>query len=340
MAPKNTNTPELAASSTAASTGKKAGAKRPAAGQAGQAVNPPTRRVSTQSSSSSDSNPSRPGSSGAGGYHLNNFSYYRIIQGADPKHKEDLFDPQSVEFRLVSAQYSPPSAEPRPLKSRIRNRKTKTKLTRQQVADAYHIGWQRFKHADTAKAFIHFGQGCAASWTDTALKKERGNYKWAGDKSKIHVYHNNFIKGLAHTTPAIGKQRFLAGGTGIFAECCLENTYKGSIDSVLNTRDLFHIEFLDLVRICLITLSSSLDSIDRCLMDSLLIPALNCYQFADHLVDAYNRHEDDRYPQAAHPTRSVLLPRARACLGLLPHRVRLSGLNECRNTSRVQGSMG
>lgn len=32
-------------------------------------------------------------------------------------------------------------------------------------------------------------------------------------------------------------------------------------------------------------------------MDSLLIPALNClyYQFADHLVDAYSRHEDDRY---------------------------------------------
>lgn len=97
------------------------------------------------------------------------------------------------------------------------------------MADAYHIGWQRFKHADTAKALIHLGQGCAASWTDRFKRKERGNYEWVGDKSKIHVYHNNFIKGLIHTTPAIGKQKLAADEGETYAFCCLEDTYKGSV---------------------------------------------------------------------------------------------------------------
>ena len=120
------------------------------------------------------------------------------------------------------------------------------KLTTIQIADAYHIGWQRFNHPETKKELILFGKTCAETWTDPVKKKHYGNYTWPGNKSNMDQYLDNFLNGLITTTPALIKIQTDSSRT-IYATTRLENTYAGSLDRVLATRGLFHIRIPDVV---------------------------------------------------------------------------------------------
>ncbi|KAH8742239.1 hypothetical protein F5883DRAFT_656930 [Diaporthe sp. PMI_573] len=117
-------------------------------------------------------------------------------------------------------------------------------LVRVIIADIYHIGWQRFNHAETKRHLLHLGRECATAWTSSVNRVRYSNYTWPGDVRNMPTYLDNYLKGLRALTPAIVK-RAMKPSERTYALCQPKETYNGDLDSVTATRDLFELELYD-----------------------------------------------------------------------------------------------